>query len=208
MADMSSLDPRLEPLGVAVFAALMHASKQIGEGWTEITGQQEMPQISNWAIRVEELAFFLHLVSRLAFLVGGDELRARLQDYLIICLVNELVDCSFDSSHVDPRRKGELAGKMKREVLEVVNDAEMEFAECKTWLKTPSALDLGESHFVLVPDDTDIVGKLAKRIAEDTRQTDTEHFRQLVWGANIDACHDLQIIRQVDAAIQSIRRRQ
>ena len=137
--------------------------------------------------------------------VGGDELRARLQDYLTIRLINELVDCSYDSSHVDPRRKGELAGKMKTEVLEVVNDAEMEFAECKTWLKTPSALDLGESHLILVPDDTDVVGKLAKRIAEDTNQADSEHLRQLIWSANIIACNDLQIIQQVGAAIKFIK---
>jgi hypothetical protein len=182
----------------------MQASKQIGERWTEITGQQEMPFISNWAIRVEELAFYLHLASRLAFMVGGDELRARLQDYLTIRLVNALVDCSFDSSHVDPRRKGELVGKMKMEVLEVVNDAEMEFAECKTMLEPP-AIYSTPSGVVLVPDDTDVVGRLAKRIAEDTGQADTKHFRELIGGVNTTACNDLQIIRQVDAAIQSIR---
>lgn len=205
MVDKQSLDSQLEPVVLATFAAIMQASKQIGEGWTEITGVQEMPFVSNWAIRVEELAFFLHLASRLAFMTGGDELRERLQDYLTIRLVNDLVDCSFDSSQVDRRRKGELAGKIKMEVLDVINDAEMEFAECKTWLKTPSALDLGESHLILVPDDTDVVGKLAKRIAEDTNQADSEHLRQLIWSANIIACNDLQIIQQVGAAIKFIK---
>ncbi len=204
MANMRPLDPRLEPIEVAAFAAVMQASKQIGERWTEITGQQEMPLKSNWAIRVEELAFYLHLVSRLAFMVGGDELRARIQDYLTIRMVNELVDCSFDSSHVDPRRKGELAGKMKMEVLEVINDAEMEFAECKTVLETP-AIYSTTSGAALVPDDADVIGRLAKRIAEDTGQVDTKHFRELIWGVNITACNDLQIIREVDTAIQSIR---
>jgi hypothetical protein len=136
--------------------------------------------------------------------VGGDELRAQLQDYLTIRLVNELVDCSFDSSHVDPRRKSKLTGKMKVEVIEVVNDAEMEFAECKTVLESP-AIYSSTSGVVLAPDDTDVIGKLAKRIAEDTGQADTKHFRQLIWGVNIDACNDLQIIHQVDVAIQSIR---
>ena len=206
MARKKQIDPRLEPLGVAIFAAVMQATKHIDKSWTEITGEHEMLQKSNWAIRVEELAFYLHLVNRMAFIAGGDELRARLQDYLTILLVNNLVDFSFDTSNVDSQRKEELLGKMKMEIIDVVNDAEMEFAECETWFKTPSVLDIEASHLLLVPDDSDVVGKLAKRIAEDTGQADSEHFRQLIWGANIDACHDLQIIRQVDAVIQSIKK--
>ena len=200
-----SIDPRLEPLGVALFAAVMQASKQIGEGWTEVTGEYEMPLRSNWAIRVEELGFFLHLVSRLAFIVGGDEVRARLQDYLTIHEVNNLVDYSFDSSKVDRGRSSELAGQIKLEVLDVINDAEMEYAECDTMLKLPPDLDLTASPVVLAPDDIDITGRLAKRIGEGTGQADTKEFRQLVWRANISACNDLQIIRQVDSAIQSIK---
>ena len=198
-------DPRLEPLALALFAAVMQASKQIGEGWTQVTGEHEMPFISNWAMRVEELGFFLHLAYRLVFIAAGDEARARLQDYLTMHMVNELVDSSFDSSNVEPSRKGELAGKMKLEVLDVINDTEMEYAECDTWLKRPPDLDLTASLFVWAPDDTDITGRLAKRIAEDTRQADTKEFRQLIWGCNISACNDLSVIGQVDIALQTIR---
>lgn len=204
-AGTRSIDPRLEPLSVALFAAVMQASKQIVEGWIEVTGEYKMPLRSNWAIRVEELGFFLHLISRLAFTVGGDEVRAHLQDYLTLHLVNNLVDYSFDSSKVDRGRKNELAGKMKLEVLDVINDAEMEYAQCHTMLKLPPDLGSTALPVVLAPDDTDVVGRLAKRIAEDTGQADTKQFRQLIWGANISTCNDLQVIRQVDTAIQSTR---
>ena len=164
-----------------------------------------MSQESNWAIRVEELSFYLHLTNRLAFIVGGDKLRARLQDYLTIRLVNDLVDFSFDTPKVDSQRKSEISGKMKMGVLDVVNDAEMEFAGCKTWLKLPQLMDLGKSKRVFVPDDNDVIGKLAKRIAEDIGKSDTEHFRQLIWGANIEACNDFQIIGQINLAIKHLK---
>lgn len=84
--EQEDIDPRLEPLALAVFAASMEAAQAIQNGWEERTGQAELPLKSNWAIRVEELGFFLHMVNRLAFRVGGDDVRARLQDYLTMRL--------------------------------------------------------------------------------------------------------------------------
>ena len=65
-----SVRTKLVPLETSVFTAAMEASKSIEEGWAERTGQSEMPFVSSWAIRVEELGFCLHLVCRIAFTVG------------------------------------------------------------------------------------------------------------------------------------------
>ena len=96
---------------------------------------------------------------------------------------------------------------MKFEALDVINDAEMEYSQCHTMLKLPFEIQPGDVTApveFLAPDDSDITGRLAKRIAEDTGQTDTPKLRELIWGTTVHATSNLQIVRQVEAEIKAI----
>lgn len=194
----ASIESKLLPLEIAVFTAAMEASKAIEQGRVEMTGQVEMPLSSDWPIRVEEVGFFLHLVYRLAFKAGGSKASAHLQDYLTVRVVNNLVDSSWSSSNAKPGvDKAQFLGSMKLEVLDMINEAEMEYAQCGTVFTTP--------YGSYAPEDTDVTGCLAKRIASyDTGHADTDFFRALIWESNVRAYGIMQFDRQVELAIGAI----
>ena len=108
------------------------ASKSVSDEWTEVTGEDSISWKSNFAVRLEMLYFFLHMMARYAFEISP-EARATLQDELVPTAIQRLITTSFDRSHV---KKGvnvkALDAKMANDALEEFNEAEFDYSSCKT----------------------------------------------------------------------------
>lgn len=130
---------------------------------------------SNFVVRSEMLWFFLHMMDRYAFAIGGPEVRATLQDAIVESAIRELLATSFDSSRV---KKGfDVEGwetRMVSDLLEEFNEAGLDYSSC-TALVTESKVDSCREESIL--------GKLGARICRLIGQHPFNlELRLLLWG--------------------------
>lgn len=164
----------IKKLEITIGTWALLSTKPINDAWTSLTGENPMSMQSNFVVRSEMLWFFLHMMDRYAFAIGGPEVRAALQDAIVESAIRELVATSFDSSHV---KKGfDVEGwksRMVSDALEDFNDAGLDYSSC-TALVTESKADFSREESIL--------GKLGVRICRFTEQNPSNlNLRLLIW---------------------------
>ena len=155
------------------------ASKPVSDSLASVAGEEPMPWISNFIVRSEMLWFFLHMMDRYAFEIGGPEVRATFQDEIVENAIQGLLDSSFDSSQA---KKGfdvkEWKTRMTNEALEEFNEAGLDYSSCKT-LGVEGKADFAR-------EDT-ILGKLAARINRLVGQELNIELRLLIWATAVES---------------------
>lgn len=95
-----------------------------------IRENDEADKKERWLLVVFEwLYFFMHLANRIAYKELGDGGRVELQEILVTLTVRPAIEGLM--GHWPEHLK---AG-MVREFIEKMNDAELEYAKCKTWIE-------------------------------------------------------------------------
>jgi hypothetical protein len=149
---------------------------------------------SNFVVQLEMLWFFLHMMDRYAFTIGGPEVRATLQDAIVESTIRDLLAATFDSSHV---KKGfdvqEWKNRMVSDTLEEFNEAGLDYGSC-TALVTESKVDAFREDSIL--------GKLGARICRLTGQNPLNlNLRLLIWGAAAEFLVKSGLKKQVEELI-------
>ena len=154
------------------------ASKSVSDEWTKVTGEDQMSWKSSFAVRLEMLYFFLHMMSRYAFPIS-QEARATLQDELVPRTIQRLIKTSFDRSKV---KKGVnvkvFDAEMVSSALEEYNEAEIDYSSCKR---------LGIEDKVGSSSEETILNKLVWRINRSTGHEFTINLEFLVWKAAVES---------------------
>ena len=146
---------------------------------------------SNFIVRSEMLWFFLHMMDRWAFAIGGPEVRATLQDAIVEDAIRELLATSFDGSHV---KKGfDVEGwetRMVNDLLEEFNDAALDYGSC-TALVTERKADFSREESIL--------GKLGARICRLAGQDPFNlNLRLLIWATAAEFLAKSGLKKQVE----------
>ena len=92
-------DKFIDTLENTIVTYSLLATKPINDGWTSLTGEDPMSWKSNLVVRAEILWFFLHMMDRYAYSIGGPEVRATLQDAIVEHAIQAVLIASFDTSH-------------------------------------------------------------------------------------------------------------
>lgn len=185
---MDKTEP-LRTLAITVVASALAASELVKDYWSNLTGEDPMPWKSNLVVRSEMLWFFLHMMDRYAFEIGGPRVTDTLQDAIVEDAIQGLLVVSFDSSHV---KKGFNAKgwqtRMASEALEEFNEANLDYGACKS---------LGvEGHGDFAREET-VLGKLAARINRLVEQEYSLRFRLLIWTIAGESLAKSELKRQV-----------
>ena len=165
------------------------SSKSISDAWASVTDENPMSWKSNFIVRSEMLWFFLHMMDRYAFEIGGPEIRAAFQDAIAENAIQGLLAASFDSSQV---KKGfdvkEWQTRMASDALGEFNEAGLDYSSCKT---------LGvEGKGDFAREDTSL-GKLAARINGLVGQGYNIELRLLIWATAAESLAKSGIREQV-----------
>lgn len=155
------------------------AAEPINKAWADLSGERPMSQKSNFAVRSEFVWFFLHVVSRAAYDVGGAQARDKIQDAIARRVVELLIDESFNSSSVRP---GFDAVAWRQRMIDDCLAAYSHEAEPEYGL-IPHIVgsDLAENITA-----GSVVGRLCERITE-TVERDDQTLRTAIARAAIDA---------------------
>lgn len=168
------------------------ANKSISDAWSRVTGENPIPWKSDFIVRSEMLWFFLHMMDRYAFEIGGPEVRATLQDEIVENAIQGLLESSFDSSQA---KKGvdvkEWKTRMTSEALEEFNEAGLDYSSCKT-LGVEGKGDFAREETVL--------GKLAARINHLVGQEFNIELRLLIWATAVESLAKSGLKEQVKKA--------
>ena len=185
------LAPVLE-LGHAVVATALMATEPVNKEWGEVTGEAPMSPKSNYIVRMETVWFFLHVVNRTAFAIGGNDARAFIQDAIATSVVSSIVKSSYDISTAKEGFDAEQwQQRMINSAIEALNESELDYGACKKLA--------GES----VLDESCAVGRFAARVAESIDQKDTVGLRLLVGGAAIEVMSKVELPKLVRRAIEA-----
>jgi hypothetical protein len=155
------------------------ATRPINDAWADLSGERPMSQNSNFVVRSEFVLFFLHVVSRAAYDIGGAQARDQIQDAIVRRVVESLIDDSFNSSNVQP---GFDAVAWRQRMIDdglaaYSHKAETEYGTIPHIVGS----DLAESITA-----GSVVGRLCERITE-TVERDNQALRTAIARAAIDA---------------------
>jgi hypothetical protein len=149
---------------------------------------------SNFIVRSEMLWFFLHMMDRWAFAIGGPEVRATLQDAIVEDSIRELLATSFDGSHV--KQGIDVEGwktRMVNDLLEEFNDAGLDYGLC-TALVTERKADFSREESIL--------GKLGARICRLAGQEPFNlNLRLLIWATAAEFLAKSGLKKQVEELV-------
>lgn len=177
---------------IIVISSLV-ASKSVSDEWDKVTDEEPMPWKSDFAVRLEMLYFFLHMMARYAFTVS-QESRNMLQDELVLKTVQRLIQTSFDKSHVKERVDvKELDAQMVNNVLEAYNEAEIDYSACKR---------LGIEDKVGSSSEETVLNKLVWRVSRSTDFEYTLNLEFLIWKAAVESLSKSRLKEQVIKAIE------
>jgi hypothetical protein len=180
--EMSALDLiPLKELESSVATTSLLATEPINKAWGGLTGENPISAKSNFSVRLEMLWFFLHVVNRFAFGIGGPGARATIQDAIATTVMTDAITSSFDISQAN---KGFDAEKWQRnmitDVIEGLNEAEAAYGSCKEVYGESSGVGAWLS-------DDSVVGRLAGRIAETAGQSDNVDLKLLIAKTAVEA---------------------
>lgn len=187
---MDKTEP-LRTLAITVVASALAASELVKNYWFNLTGEDSIPWKSSFVVQSEMLWFFLHMMDRYAFDIGGPEVTDTLQDAIVEDAIQGLLVISFDSSHV---KKGfdvkRWQTRMASEALEEFNEANLGYGACKS---------LGvEGHGDFTREET-VLGKLAARINRLVEQEYSLKFRFLIGAIAGESLAKSELKRQVQS---------
>jgi hypothetical protein len=118
----------LRALEQAVVLASLSAAADIQKAWPQHTGIALTNPQDGYAISMEILYFFLHIVNRDAFELGGSAARDQIQDALVVRVLDGVIRASFDARNARAEFDSERWFKrMLEEAIENLNSAEMEY---------------------------------------------------------------------------------
>ena len=187
----------IDTLVSTIVTCSLLATKPINDAWANLTGEDPMSWKSNLVVRAEILWFFLHMMDRYAYSIGGSEVRATLQDAIVENAIQAVLIVSFDTSHA---KKGfdsnEWLSRMTSSALEEFNEAGLDYGSCKT---------LGvEGKGDFLREETTL-GKLAARINNLTGQGYSIELRLLIWATVVESLGKSELKKQVEKACKILR---
>lgn len=195
-AEVEKLPPS-KALEVTIVTWALLSTEPINDAWASLTGEDPMPVESNFIVRLEMLFFFLHMMDRYAFAIGGPEVRDTLQDEIVENTIQGVLIASFKPSHV---KKGfdveEWQTRMTSEALEDFNEAGLDYGSC-----TGLGLE-GKADFLR---EETILGKLAARINRLTGQEFNTNLRLLIWATAVESLAKSGLKDQVEKACGGLR---
>ena len=155
----------------------LKVTETIYDAWASVTDENSMSWESCYTVQFELLFFFLHMLSRVAFMCGGGaKARATLQDAIVPEAISKMIKASlvgvsskkgFDS---EKWYSDTFIKEFKR-----TNEAEMDYGSCTDIV--------GEGLF----DEKGTLGKLSKRISYLVGQEDNKSLRFTIERAAIEA---------------------
>jgi len=195
--------PALKVLEATVVITSLGASGPIDEAWPTITGENPMSAKSNFLVRIEMLAFFLHMLSRFALAVGGANARAVLQDAIVPNAIRGLITACFDASGAAERFDvDEWEARMVSNIIGVVNEAELDYSSCN------EVVTGGEAGLPALLREENMAGKLAGRIARQVDWKGDVHgiqLRLLIATTAVEALTRSGLRQQVENACRALQ---
>ncbi|MEA3406644.1 MAG: hypothetical protein U9R48_01020 [Chloroflexota bacterium] len=173
----------------------------------EVTDEWAISEQLDFAIRLEMLWFFLHIVDRYAFGIGGPEFRAALQDEIAVPSIQAMVTASFvDSSDVEEGFDAKAwESRMVSDLIEEYNNSTLDYSMCKELgVKGLDSTNSEEVVFGQLNGEETILAKLAGRINRLVSEEFDVLLRVEVWHAAMIALVKSDLKEQVEA-IYSIR---
>ena len=153
------------------------ASQSIADEWNEIASEDHISWQSNFALRLEMLYFFLHVIERYAFEIS-QEARDILQDKMVPRTIQRLIQTSFDRSDVKSGVNIKaLDAKMLNSAVEEYNEAETDYSSC---------IRLGIEDKIGSTSEETLLNKLAWRICRSMGVECTIDLEFLIWKATVD----------------------
>jgi hypothetical protein len=187
----------IEALKFTIITWSLLAAQPINDAWASLTGEDPMSVKSNSIVRSEVLWFFLHMMDRYAFSIGGPEVRATLQDAIVENAIQDVLIASFDTSHA---KKGfdtkEWLSRMATSALEEFNEAGLDYSSCKT-LGVEGKGDFAREGTIL--------GKLAARINHLVGQGYNIQLRLLIWATAVESLSKSRLKEQVEKTCNILR---
>jgi hypothetical protein len=169
----------------------------INNAWASVTGEDPMSWKSNFIVRSELLWFFLHMLDRYAFEIGGSRVRDTLIDAITQNAIEGVVIASFDSSNV---KEGFDDKKWQRNItisaLEEFNEAQIDYSSCK---------GLGAETISEMFNEETILDKLAARISRLTEQEYNYRLRLLIRSIALEWLAKSGLRKQVEKACSILR---
>lgn len=170
------------------------STKPINDAWASLTGENPMSEKSNFIVRSEMLWFFLHIMDRYAFAIGGPDVRDTLQDAIVESAIRGMLASSFDTTHA---MKGfdssEWLNRMVSSGLEEFNEAMLDYSSCTT-LRIESTGDFACEQTIL--------GKLGARICRFAGQNPfNPTLRVLLWGTAVEFLTMSRLEKQVEEIV-------
>lgn len=183
----------IKKLESAIVSWALVSTKPINEAWASVTGEDPMSAKSNFIVRSEMLWFFLHMMDRYAFAIGGPEVRATLQDAIVESAIRGMLASSFDTT---PAEKGfdskEWLNRMASGGIEEFNEAQLDYSSCTT-LGVEGTGDFAREETIL--------GKLAARIDQLIGQELNIELRLVIWATAAEFLAKSGLEKQVEELI-------
>ena len=155
----------------------LKVTETINDAWASVTDEDSMSWESCYAVQFELLFFFLHMLSRVAFMCGGGaKARATLQDAIVPDAISKMIKASLIGVTT---KKGFDAEKWYSDrfikELRRMNEAEMDYGSCTD--------NIGKTLF----DEKGTLGKLSSRISYLVGQEHNKPLRFTIERAAIEA---------------------
>ena len=186
----------IKAMEITIVTSALLSTKPINDAWASLTDEGPMSIESNFIVRSEMLWFFLHMMDRFAFEIGGPEVRATLLDTVVENAIQGILTASFDSSHA---KKGfdseEWLSRMASDMLEDYNEAASDYGSCTSLVDE-------------LPDPSGkrtIIGKLGARIGRQVDQQYNMNLLILISMTAADALVKSQLKKQVEEACSILR---
>jgi hypothetical protein len=158
-------------LGTSIVKWSIQSAAQINAAWGDLTGEIPMSQESNFIVRSEMLLFFLHMMDRFSFVVGGADVRATLQDAIVQNAIETLLTTSFQPGS-DKEGFEQWISDMSSAGLEDFNNAGIDYSSCRAvGIEKPGSFFMEDS----------IIGKLAARIVQKTGRGNKGNLSLLIF---------------------------
>jgi hypothetical protein len=188
----------LAELEISVVKTSLLSTEPVNEAWGHLTGEAPMSTKSNFIVRMEMLWFFLHVVNRMAFHIGGPQVRAIIQDAIATKVVAGVIASSFDISQAQEGFDAhQWQQKMISDAIEGLNEAESDYGSCTALFAEPPgpATYLSEQY---------VVGKLGGRIARAVGQENNPTLWLLVSTTAVEALAKSGFTDQVKNACRAL----
>lgn len=188
-----------EDLELLKFGGIQHAvlaSKTIKDNWHQTSGEDLYTEpTDDWHVRIEMLAFLLHMSNRYAFDIGGLSARDALQDAITVDVTEKMLRASWDDSQVQDDKRDDIFKRWQIDILNWVGDAEEDYCSCKALAVEPLPTN----------NEAGILGKLTLRVSQVVREESSIELRLLIGMIAADTLVNSKLKQQVEKACKALR---